>query len=642
MKNAHKLLFIQLVAATLLGVLSTTVLFFYTKAAIAQQETATAQTIEQILSTHITSDGKSLSRQLDKSFSFTNLQVTHADGTVLFEQSTNVANPSFAERLLTTTGWQARNQTIRNLDHGLTVRYQLNHQMLLDSAVSYAIWLFFISFAVSATTLVLLNTLQQRKFKQITTAVNVAVDRFLQQHIGTHTETRYSLPPEVSAISIALEKLAHYTEQQYAKMTADAQQIADEAYKDQVTGLANRNRFVQTYEEQIANAEAEEFGIFAITRCTELQTINQTRGFHEGDQYVKEVSDIIKRVAATYKESKLFRLNGSDFGILLPKQTPKDAENFALLLQSRFNEYQKLSELDSVAYTGLVSYQQNTALGELLATADTSISLAQTKQSNAWHLQKDPGGLDSASNSYGNQNWRNVIDDVLANNRLSLLLQTIQPAGRATQTYSEILVRFKTHEDQILPTASFLAMAEKLDKIIAIDRLIVETSLNTIKARNLQDQYFGINLSPRSVHDDQFVIWLERRLLKDANIATKLVFEVSEFGLQQNLKTSKRFIDMIHRAGSRITVEKFGVGITSFKFFRDLKPDFVKMDGSYTRHIDDDKNNQYFMRLMIDLAHRIGVGVFAESVETQEEKHMLESLFIDGSQGFYIGKPQPM
>jgi EAL domain-containing protein (putative c-di-GMP-specific phosphodiesterase class I) len=66
------------------------------------------------------------------------------------------------------------------------------------------------------------------------------------------------------------------------------------------------------------------------------------------------------------------------------------------------------------------------------------------------------------------------------------------------------------------------------------------------------------------------------------------------------------------------------------------------MDGSYTRHIDDDKNNQYFMRLMIDLAHRIGVNVFAESVETQEEKHMLESLFIDGTQGYYIGKPAPI
>ena len=95
--------------------------------------------------------------------------------------------------------------------------------------------------------------------------------------------------------------------------------------------------------------------------------------------------------------------------------------------------------------------------------------------------------------------------------------------------------------------------------------------------------------------------------------------------LQQNIKASKRFIDMVHRVGARITVERFGVGLTSFKFFRDLKPDYIKMDGSYTRGLEEDKNNQYFMRLMVDLAHRIGVSVFAEGVESQEEKHIIET-----------------
>jgi len=97
---------------------------------------------------------------------------------------------------------------------------------------------------------------------------------------------------------------------------------------------------------------------------------------------------------------------------------------------------------------------------------------------------------------------------------------------------------------------------------------------------------------------------------------------------------------MIHRVGSRVTVERFGVGLTSFKFFRDLKPDFIKMDSTYTRDIDEDKNNQYFLRLMVDLAHRLSITVLAESVESQEEKFTLEKLFIDGCQGFYIGKPE--
>ena len=183
-------------------------------------------------------------------------------------------------------------------------------------------------------------------------------------------------------------------------------------------------------------------------------------------------------------------------------------------------------------------------------------------------------------------------------------------------------------------------MAEKLDKIVAVDKMIIEAAIKEITEKNMLDSFFGINVSARSINDGHFLIWLERRLLRDSAVAAKLVFEITEHGLQQNIKTSKNFIDMIHRVGARITVERFGVGLTSFKFFRDLKPDFIKMDSTYTREIDEDKNNQYFLRLMVDLAHRLSISVLAESVESQEEKFTLEKLFVDGCQGFYIGKPK--
>ena len=281
-------------------------------------------------------------------------------------------------------------------------------------------------------------------------------------------------------------------------------------------------------------------------------------------------------------------------------------------------------------------------MGELLALADTGISVAQTQQINSWFSQKDNDILKSSSANYGNQNWRQEIEHVLENQRVSLLIQNIQPSSRNARVYGEILARFLNSNDEMLPTASFIAMAEKLDKIVAVDRLIIETTISEINSKNLYDHSFGINISARSIHDEHFLIWLERQLLREPNVTPKLVFEITEYGLQQNIKTSKRFIDMIHRAGARVTVERFGVGLTSFKFFRDLKPDFIKMDSTYTRDIDEDKNNQYFLRLMVDLAHRLSINVLAESVESQEEKHTLEKLFIDGCQGFYIGKPTPL
>lgn len=638
MRILRTLLISQLLSALVLAGAAMVVLVKYTQQQLNSSEDNVRIAIEQILNHHITGDGKVLSRQLDRSFNLKKLRISQLDGTVLHEQNSNTDGAPVATLLLQLFGTEFKQQTLRNQEQNIQLSYQLDFTARLQQFQIMLLILVLLPFLLGWIPVLLSKSSISRSYRRTTSAVNDLIDRFIKDPQKAEPDWQ-KIPAEFSDINIALQKLAHYTRSQFNEMTANAQHIAEEAYKDPVTGLPNRNRFVQYYEENIRQNENNDFGIFGITRCTELQTLNQTRGFQEGDTYVREVAELIKKLCGSYKDHRVYRLNSSDFGILLPRVTPKEAENFALQLQSRLNEYQKNAELDSVAYTGLVSYEAGKALGELLAIADTSISLAQTKQPNAWHLQKESAAMEMSSGGYGNQNWRNVIDDVLTNHRISLLTQLIQPSNRSAKAYSEILVRFKTQEGQILPTASFLAMAEKLDRIVAVDRLIIETALTTIKNKNLQDQYFGLNLSARCLHDDQFIIWLERRLLKDAHIAAKLVFEVTEFGMQQNLKTSKRFIDMAHRAGSRVTVEKFGVGITSFKFFRDLKPDYVKMDGSYTRHINEDKNNQYFMRLMIDLAHRIGVGVFAESVETQEEKHMLESLFIDGNQGYYVGKP---
>jgi len=419
----------------------------------------------------------------------------------------------------------------------------------------------------------------------------------------------------------------------------DAGTFKKEAYLEPLTKLENRTRFVQFFENK---NQKMDFGVLTLTRCSELQTVNQIHGYSEGDNYICKVSEILKQASTKFQASQIFRLNSSDFATILPNITLKDAENYAEEIMTKFNDYQQSSDLDSIGYTGMVSFDKKHPLGELLALADTGISVAQTQKPNAWYAQTDTNILESSSASYGNQNWRQEIDNVVENQRVSLLLQHIKPSGRNTKAYSEVLSRFLNSNNEMLPTASFIAMAEKLDKIVAVDRMIIDKAITEITDKNLLSQNFGINISSRSINDEHFLIWLERRLLKDAKIAANLIFEISEYGLQQNLKNSKRFIDMVHRSGARVTVERFGVGLTSFKFFRDLKPDFIKMDSTYTHDIDEDKNNQYFLRLMIDLAHRLSIYVLAESVESQSEKNTLDKLFIDGCQGFYIGRPEPI
>ncbi len=640
MKNLRMFWLVQLTGATLLLLALLMVLLQSSRQNYDKVNNLHQQVIKQLSRQFQGDDYPKLVQQIRDSLNPQQLQIKTGEGKIVHEHNTATAVHSTAEQLQRIFGFERPQNQLLSADGKLSISYKANLDDVDEQFVSQFWLTLLLPLLLVMAPLLVVPLRQKAQQKQLSRQIAGALDQIVSTEQQPLQDIQ--LPDTFEQTRLTLIKVAEFHQKRQAEMLKSAQQMTDDAAKDTVTGLPNRNRFVQFYEETLRDSKHVDFGIFAITRCTELQSINQSRGYHEGDKYVIAVSELIQRAVAGYRDYKIFRLNSSDFGIILPRITAKEAENVGSQLQSRLSEYQKLAELDSVAYTGMVNYASGKVLGELLAIADTAISLAQTRQSNGWHLVKDDGSAEQSALGFGNQNWRHVIDDVLENNKIHLLVQLIQPASRSAKTYSEVLVRFYSDEDQLLPTASFLAMAEKLDKIIEVDRLIVETALNTIKNKNLQDQYFGLNLSSRCVHDDHFLIWLERRLLKDAHIASRLVFEVSEYGMQQNLKTSKRFIDMLHRNGARLTVEKFGTGMTSFKFFRDIKPDFIKMDGSYTRHIDDDKNNQYFIRLMVDLAHRIGVGVFAESVETQEEKQMLESLFVDGTQGYYIGKPQPI
>ena len=523
------------------------------------------------------------------------------------------------------------------------LKFKIEYQLNFNDESVLVLTFILLSIVLSAFLVLFAATMSTKRHKAVFEIIGQQIKNDLA--LINHSNTKNKESPTADNDLLEIPELKQGIADIKALMTQQLESTIDleqEAYVDHLTKLDNRSRFVQFYENQVIQDSPVKFGVLVMTRCSELQTINQIHGYKEGDNYISHVASLIKQAISVYPDGNLFRLNSSDFACILPNVKLKEAENLTKELTALFNEYQLASDLDSVAYSGLVSFDNSKPLGELLALADTGVSIAQTQASNSWYSQTDTDILQKNSANYGNQNWRQEIDSVIENQRVTLLLQPIKPSGRNSKVYGEVLARFLNSNEDMLPTASFIAMAEKLDKIIAVDKLIIETTIKEIISKNMFDHSFGINLSPRSISDEHFMIWLERKLLREPKVAPRLIFEITEYGLQQNIKTSKRLIDMLHRVGSRVTVERFGVGLTSFKFFKDLTPDYIKMDSSYTRDIDDDKNNQYFLRLMVDLAHRLSINVLAESVESQEEKHTLEKLFIDGCQGFYIGKPQPL
>lgn len=440
---------------------------------------------------------------------------------------------------------------------------------------------------------------------------------------------------EMAPVRLALEDCRTQLKSQMDNLTQENQKLHKVAYQDPITGFGSRPRFT-TKLESISNRAIPQLGLLAMVKATELAHVNQLQGRSAGDDYLSNVANCIRKACSKYADAECYRVSSADFAVFLPDLVLKDGPKFLEQLKVFLDEYQQMTKAESVAHIGLVPYQQGTDPVNLLTLADTAVSIAQTLGPNSFHIQEKLNG----DEQFGDDRWKMAINDLITRQALKFFQQPIQPCRNDVEVYRELLARFYNSEGKFLPTTTVIAMAERHGMSTELDKLVVISTLKMLKENPTISGNFGINISAFSAHQELFIGWLKDILGKHRYIASRLVFELNESGMQANLGASYKFVREVHSVGSRVSIERFGMSFTSFKFFSEVRPDYIKLDGSYTSSIDEDSNNKFFVRMMVDVARRIGIRVIATSVERQEEKLTLEKLLVDGLQGYYIAQPQ--
>lgn len=440
---------------------------------------------------------------------------------------------------------------------------------------------------------------------------------------------------ELNPLKQALEDCRHQLKVQLDTLTQENEKLHKVAYQDPITGFASRPRFTNKLE-TINNPDIPQFGLMVMVKATELANINQHQGRSAGDDYLARVANCIRKTCTKYPDAQCYRVSSADFAVFIPDTVLKDGPKFLDELKVYLDEYQQMTKTESVAHIGLVPYQQGVEAIHLLTLADTAVSIAQTLGPNSYHIQEKLDG----NEQFGDDRWKLAIHDLISHKALKFYQQPIQPCRTEVEVYRELLARFYNSEGKFLPTTTVIAMAERHGMSTELDKLVVISALKMLKENPTINGNFGVNISAFSAHQELFVGWLKDILGKQKYIASRLVFEINESGMQSNLGASHKFVRDVHSVGSRVSIERFGMSFTSFKFFSEVRPDYIKLDGSYTSNIDEDNNNKFFVRMMVDVARRIGIRVIATSVERQEEKLTLEKLLVDGLQGYYIAQPQ--
>ncbi|KHN60300.1 EAL domain-containing protein [Aeromonas hydrophila] len=441
--------------------------------------------------------------------------------------------------------------------------------------------------------------------------------------------------PEAQA---ALQQLlAHFNE---AERDAHRQisELHNQATQDELTQLQNRHAFRRDMTELLQRDQDTQTATLVLIRATELGKLNAQRGFQSGDAYIKDIANIITRVVSRFPGHQVYRISGADFAVLVQPVANIPPPLLGRDLKIAFDHYQQQHELESAAYSGLTRLSSGQKIEAILARADLALARAQTETVNGWAIQQD----DSVVELQGQHHWKLVLTELLEQERISFTYQPIQPMHRSMLAYNEIYTRFSSADDTVLPTDTLFAMAQRLDMVMRLEQMLVTHVMRQYRAFGSNQSRWGINLSSNLLQNSAFLIWLDRQLLNDPNTSANLVFELDEEHLERNLTGAKRVFELLRRNGSRSAICNFGKGIGSFNLFRELKPDYIKLDPALITGLEQDLTNQQFVRMIVDVSHRMGCQVIAEGVEQLGQKQLLQGMYVDGLQGYLIAKPQQL
>jgi EAL domain-containing protein (putative c-di-GMP-specific phosphodiesterase class I) len=108
----------------------------------------------------------------------------------------------------------------------------------------------------------------------------------------------------------------------------------------------------------------------------------------------------------------------------------------------------------------------------------------------------------------------------------------------------------------------------------------------------------------------------------------------------RNLHAVQAWIRRIAPTGARVGIDHFGRGFSSINYLSTLRIEYIKIDGSFIRGIDQNKENQSFVESLVNIAHGLDILVLADSVETEKELGMVRTLRFDGVQGYGVRRPE--
>ncbi len=436
-----------------------------------------------------------------------------------------------------------------------------------------------------------------------------------------------------------------------------AQQLAWQASHDALTSLVNRHKFEECVTATIVDTQAgghpeAQAHVLCYLDLDQFKIVNDTCGHIAGDQLLRNMTEILaSEIRAT---DVLARLGGDEFGILFYHcgltQANTIVERIHYKLQSFRFLWQEQTFNVSASF-GLVQIDHTSAdLAQVLGAADAACYAAKEAGRNRIHLYCVDD--DELTRQRGERLWISRINQAIEEDRFQLYAQAIVPIDPPHEDYQrhvEILLRMIDRNGELIPPGCFIPAAERYGLMTELDRVVIKTFFRSyaqaclsLSGSPLDNCLYAINLSARSLNDEQFIDFVKAQFQEYRVPPQIICFEITETAAISNLTKASLLIQELKQMGCRFALDDFGSGMNCFAYLKQLTIDYLKIDGSFIKNINQEPIDQELVICMNRIAHVLGAKTVAEWVEDDATWETLRAIGIDYGQGFGISRPQPL
>lgn len=406
----------------------------------------------------------------------------------------------------------------------------------------------------------------------------------------------------------------------------------DQMYQDRLTNLPNR-RFLEIFGmEEVAKLRLAKKQPVCITlNIAGMNVYNNLYGLKKGDLLLRELSEFL---VSEIKEGHVYHDKDDRFLILtvgegIDEKIKEIHEKFVNLAQNeavdlQFGLYQILDDDQNIM---TIAHRANQAMKEI--GPDRRVYMKK------YDPEVEEEGLEE---SYFLNNFSRAMDE----GWLTAYFQPICSANGGKTASYEALARWEDPEKGLVSPAAFIPVIEKHHLTYYLDLYI----LCEVVAKLQQWKKRGLDLKPVSVnltHEDFEMPNLVEKINKlviGAGLSRSLIkIEITERDLSNNTSCLKEQIDQLHSYGFEVWMDDFGSGYSSLNALNDYNFDLVKIDMVFIRHLDDGPLNRLLIPEIVKVAHKLGLTVLAEGVETEEHRDFLRDAGCDLLQGFLFSKP---